>query len=269
MLDILFWPFLAILIIAVIHAYLGLHVVKRGVIFVDLAMAQLAALGTTFGFILGLHPNQLPIFFMGLGFTILGAALFTILKSEKRQVPQEAIIGITYVVSAAMMLLLLSKLAEGSEHIDNLLVGSILFVTPLDVLKIFLPYLFIGLILTLFHQKFSSVSQAYTDSRQLDSKENIWNFLFYAIFGLVVTLSVKVAGVFLVFSFLIIPAVIAKMFTNSLKSNFILATSFSILGSIVGLWASVILDIPTGASIVVSLGLILIFSSGYKAVRSW
>ncbi|MCH7612586.1 MAG: metal ABC transporter permease [Candidatus Marinimicrobia bacterium] len=268
MLDLLFWPFLAILIIAVIHAYLGLHVVKRGVIFVDLAMAQMAALGTTFGFILGLHPNQLPIFFVGLGFTMLGAAIFAILKFEKRQVPQEAIIGITYVVSAAMMLLLLSKLAEGAEHIDNLLVGSILFVTPIEVLKIFLPYLVIGFILTLFHQKFSSLSQAYTESRHLDRKENLLNFLFYVIFGLVVTLSVKIAGIFLVFSFLIIPAVIAKMFTRNFKSEIILATSFSIFGSVTGLWASVILDIPTGASIVVSLGLMLVFASGYKVARN-
>lgn len=268
MLDILFWPFLATVVIGVLHGYLGLHVVTRGVIFVDLAMAQIAALGTTVGFLIGLHPDEIPIYLMALGFTLLGAALFAFLKTGERKVPQEAIIGITYVVSAALMILILSKLAEGAEHIDSLLVGSILFVTPGDVGKILLPYLVIGIFHWIFRSKFTTLSQAYGEKHRLDSEEKLWNFLFYVTFGVVVTLSVKVAGVFLVFSFLIIPAVVAIMFTRSFRASIIFAGIFSVIGSIIGLWASVALDIPTGASIVVTLGLMLVLSVGYAAIKS-
>jgi zinc/manganese transport system permease protein len=268
MIDLLFWPFLATLVITVIHAYLGLHVVTRGVIFVDLAMAQMAALGTTVGFLLGLHTEDFMLYLMALLFTLLGAAIFAYLKSEQRKIPQEAIIGITYVVSAALMLLVLSKLAEGAEHIDQLLVGSILFVTPETVGKIFLPYLVIGIFHWVYRARFQELSQALAQGRPLARQLRFWDFIFYTTFGLVVTLSVKVAGVFLVFSFLIIPAVVALLFTRGLKANLLFAWLFSVVGSVLGLWGSVVFDIPTGATIVVTFGALLVLAAGIHALKS-
>jgi zinc/manganese transport system permease protein len=152
--DLMIWPLLAALVLTGIHVYLGLHVVTRGVIFVDLALAQIAALGMAIGVLLGWADNSLPVYLLALSFTFLGAAIFAYTRSLTRAVSQEAIIGIVYAVSAAIMIILFSKSAEGAEHLNHLLVGSILFVTPQIVLKTFILYSIIGMFHWIYRKQF-------------------------------------------------------------------------------------------------------------------
>lgn len=264
-LDLIFWPTIAAFVLTGIHVYLGLHVVKRGVIFVDLALAQVAALGTAIGVLLGLEHEAISTYFVALGFTFFGAILFAYTRSQKERIPQEAIIGITYVASAALMILLFSKSAEGAEHINHLLVGSILFVTPDIVIKTFVLYAVIGSFHFLYRRQFLAVSENILND---DFNGRLWDFLFYVTFGFVVTSSVKIAGVLLVFSFLIIPAVAALLFFKNTKSRLIFGWLFGIAGSILGMIFSIIFDIPSGATIVVTFAVMLSLAAIGKSVKS-
>ena len=265
MIELLVWPFMAVLVIAAMHVYLGLHVVRRGVIFVDLALAQVAALGTAVGVLLDWSPEALSTYSLAMGFTFFGAILFTFTRRKKLDVPQEAIIGITYVVAAALMIVLLSKSVEGSEQVNNLLVGSILFVTPKNVGITFVAYSVIGLIHWWFRAEFNRASQTLAASNFMDARTNFWDFMFYITFGIVVTISVKIIGVLLVFSYLIIPAVAALLFFRDLRSQLLFSFVYSLVGSVLGMLASIVLDIPTGAAIVATLGLLL---TGVGTVRA-
>ena len=259
--DLIFWPILAAFVLTGIHVYLGLHVVTRGVIFVDLALAQVAALGTAIGILLGLEPNATLTYLIALGFTFIGAILFSYTRSHDEKVPQEAIIGITYVAAAALMILLFSKSAEGAEHINHLLVGSILFVTPKIVLQTFALYAVIGLFHFVYRKQFLSASRSINNKNDTTVNTRLWDFLFYVTFGFVVTSSVKIAGVLLVFSFLIIPAVAALLFVKGIRNRLIFGWSFGILGSLFGIIASLLFDVPTGAAIVVTFAVLLSISA--------
>lgn len=264
MIDLLFWPFMAALVVSGIHVYLGLHVVARGVIFVDLALAQAAAVGTTVAFLMGLAPEGIPAYIIALGFTLLGAWFFTVIRDEDGIIPQEAIIGITYVVGAAVMVLLLSKAPEGGEQINNLLVGSILFVTPAVVGYTFGLFLLIGAILYRYRATFIAASEHYHDPGKHDQYRR-WNFFFYAMFGFVVTSAVQIVGILLVFSYLIIPAVGAMLFYGTWRSRFIFGWVISLAASLLGIVASIWLDLPTGAAIVATFGLLLVLLALTKA----
>ncbi len=253
-LDIIFWPLLAALVLTGIHVYLGLHVVIRGVIFVDLALAQIAAMGTAVGMLMGLGHDDIYTYFIALGFTFFGAILFSITRTKDDRVPQEAIIGITYVVAAAVMMLLFSKSAEGAEHVSHLLVGSILFVTPEVVGVTFLLYSVIGLIHWVFRKEFLRASENHARQLAPDVRTRFWDFLFYVTFGFVVTSAVKIAGVLLVFSFLIIPTVAALLFVQGIRNRLIFGWVFGVLVSVLGMVLSLVLDIPTGAAIVTTFG---------------
>ncbi|MFQ6607596.1 MAG: metal ABC transporter permease [Fidelibacterota bacterium] len=254
-LDMIIWPLLAALVLTGIHVYLGLHVVTRGVIFVDLALAQVAALGTAVGILLGWEINSGATYLLALGFTFLGATLFSITRSLDERIPQEAIIGITYVVCTALMILLFSKSVEGAEHINHLLIGSILFVTPGRVAATFVLYSAIGLFHWRYRSQFMAASRGNVSG---DVNTRLWDFLFYMTFGFVVTSSVKIAGVLLVFSYLVIPAVGALLFMNSIRSRLIFGWIFGVLGSLIGILSSLMFDIPTGAAIIVTFGLFLV-----------
>jgi len=257
MIDLIFWPLLASFVLTGIHVYLGLHVVTRGVIFVDLALAQVAALGAAVGIVMGLDHDGNASYMMALAFTFIGAAFFAYIRSSNQKVPQEAIIGITYVVCAAAMILLFSKSAEGSEHLNHFLVGSILFVTPVKIGYTALLYSAIGLFHWKYRNRFFEVSRSHLNTKRLDSSVRLWDFLFYVTFGFVVTVSVKIAGVLLVFSYLIIPIVAALFFCDSIRGRLIFGWSFGILGSLAGMFVSISLDVPTGAAIVVTFGIML------------
>ena len=255
MIELIFWPLLAAFVLTGIHVYLGLQVVMRGVIFVDLALAQVAALGSAVGIVMGLDHDSSMSYLLALGFTFMGSALFAYVRSSKQKIPQEAIIGITYVVCAAAMILLFSKSAEGSEHLNHLLVGSILFV-----------YAVIGTFHWKYRQQFLLVSQFHVVGEKLGQSARYWDFLFYVTLGFVVTNSVKIAGVLLVFSFLIIPTVAAIIYQDSIRGRLIFGWVFSIVGSLLGMFVSLTLDVPTGAAIVVTFGAMLAISGIYKVI---
>lgn len=257
MLDLLFWPFMATVVLSGIHVYLGLHVVTRGVIFVDLALAQAAAVGATVGFLLGMEPGGVPAYLIMLSFTLMGAWLFTVTRDKRGRIPQEAIIGITYVVGAAVMILLLSKAPEGAEHISDLLVGSILFVSPKVVGFNFVLFLIIGGLLYRFRERFTTASEHYHDpSADLTSRR--WNFFFYALFGFVVTSAVQIVGILLVFTYLIVPAVGAMLFVDTWRGRLIFGQIMSLSASLLGIMASIWFDLPTGAAIIATFGLLLV-----------
>jgi len=264
--DLMIWPLLAAIVLTGIHVYLGLHVVTRGVIFVDLALAQVAALGMAIGLLLGWTDDSLAVYLLALSFTFLGAALFALTRSLTKTVSQEAIIGITYAVSAAVMIILFSKSAEGAEHLNHLLVGSILFVTPWIVLKTFLLYAVIGLFHWFYRKQFMLTSEITSNTNQAPINLKLWDFLFYMTFGFVVTSSVRIAGVFLVFSFLIIPATAALLFVKGVKNRLLFGWAFGVIGSLLGMIVSVLLDIPTGATIVASFGVLLLLSGIVRTV---
>jgi zinc/manganese transport system permease protein len=267
MLEILALPFIACLILTVIHVYLGIHIVRRGIIFVDLALAQMAALGTTVALLMGYEPSDQAAYFLSLGFTAAGAAAFSITRQRREKIPQEAIIGIAYVVSAAAAILVLDRAPGGAEHIRTLLIGNILTVTPKDVFGTGLLYALVGLFHWFFRRTFLTISfspeEAYRSGRSI----YFWDFLFYLSFGLIVTSSVRLAGVLLVFAYLVIPAIGSLLFTESLGKRLALGWIIGGFASLLGLWASYYFDLPTGATIVCAFGLILILLSAVKQRR--
>lgn len=260
MLEFLIGPFVACLILTGIHAYLGIHVVERKVIFVDLALAQIAALGTALGVIWGFEYGGTQSYLFGLGFTIFGATIFALTRMRKEEVPQEAIIGIVYAVSAAAFILVMDRAPEGTEKIKGMLVGSILYVNWATIIKTFILYSLIGLFHFIFRRQFITISLHPEAAFQQGMAVRFWDFLFYTSFGFVVTSSVLIAGVLLVFSYLVVPSVCAILFFENFKTRLIIGWSLGFLASLFGIVASVAFDMPTGAAIVCAFGLILILS---------
>src|SRR6476661_4825917 len=209
-------PFVASLILTGIHAYLGVHVVERGVIFVDLSLAQIAALGTTMGVLYGLDPHGSGVYWTSLAFTFLGAAVFSTIRGHRARIPQEAIIGICYAVASAAAILAMSKSVQETEHLKDMLVGNILAVSWADVRHTALLYGCVGLFHFLLRKKFLLISTHHDDGDPALKGTNVrfWDFLFYASFGFVVTSSVSIAGVLLVFCYLIVPSVGAMLFAD-------------------------------------------------------
>lgn len=264
--GIMAWPFLACLALAGIHAYLGLHVIEREVIFVDLALAQIAALGASLALVFGYSMDSSPSYWMSLGFTVAGAAIFSLTRLRKQKIPQEAIIGIVYAVSAALLVMILSHSGEGDEHIRQALVGNILLVHPVEVLKIFLIYSVVGFFHWVWRDKFLMISRSPDEAYQKGLNVRLWDFLFYVSFGFVVTSSVRIAGVLLVFSFLIVPAVCAMLFCRNVKSRLIFGWLCGFVTSALGMAVSYYFDYPTGASVVCVFGAVLLILSLVKKV---
>lgn len=260
LLSFLILPFLAGLILTGIHAYLGVHVVERGVIFVDLSLAQIAALGTTMAYLAGHELHSGVTYFWSLGFTILGAAIFALTRVHREtRIPQEAIIGIAYAVSAAAAILAMSKAPEGTEHLKDMLVGNILTVNTSTVVKTAVLYALVGLFHFIFRKKFLAISVG-AHNGEAESIPNLkfWDFLFYTSFGFVVTSSVAIAGVLLVFSYLIVPSVAAMLFAQSIGKRLAIGWTMGALVSAIGILLSFKLDLPTGAAIVCTFGIALL-----------
>jgi zinc/manganese transport system permease protein len=250
--------FLAGLILTGIHAYLGLHVVERGVIFVDLSLAQIAALGTTVAFLAGYDIHGTVSYFWSLGFTILGAAVFAFTRVHRAtRIPQEAIIGIVYAVSAAAAILAMSQAPEGTEHLKDMLVGNILTVSWAEVAKTAVLYALVGLFHYIFRAKFLAISIDADAAEASGVSIRMWDFLFYTSFGFVVTSSVAIAGVLLVFSYLIVPSVAAMLFARRVWTRLAFGWTMGALVSAAGILLSFRYDLPTGATIVCTFGLAL------------
>src|SRR5437868_3903706 len=213
-LQFLILPFLASLILTGIHAYLGVHVVERGVIFVDLALAQIAALGATIAILAGMDAHGSGAYWISLAFTFLGAGIFALVRAHRGRIPLEAFIGITYAVASAAAILAMSKATGETEHLKDMLVGNILAVSRQEVIRTAVLYGAIGLFHYIFRRKFLLISTDPKLAEQSGISIGLWDFLFYASFGFVVTSSVAIAGVLLVFCYLIVPSVGAMLFAD-------------------------------------------------------
>jgi zinc/manganese transport system permease protein len=263
-LSFLFPPFVASLILTGIHAYLGLHVVERGVIFVDLSLAQIAALGTTIGYIVGLGLHSPQNYWMSLGFTFLGAALFALVRARRAPIPQEAIIGITYVIAAAGSILIMNRIPEGTEHLKDMLVGNILTVSWGEVGRTALLYAGIGLFHYLFRARFLRISMDPRGAEADGLSVRWWDFLFYVSFGFVVTSSVSIAGVLLVFCYLVVPSVAAMLYAERVGPRLAIGWTMGATVSALGVYLSYLFDLPTGAAIVVTFGACLILMASLR-----
>jgi zinc/manganese transport system permease protein len=264
----MFWPIAACILLPWLLVYLGLHVVQRGIIFIDIAMAQMASLGICLAVLLHLDLEGWTTFGIALGFTLIGAAIFSVTGKRANQIPQEAVIGISYVVAAAAAVLLLSRAAEGDEEIKNMLVGNILLVTPREVWERLALFAMVGIFHFILRKQFLLVSFDRDGAYQKGLSVRWWDFLFYAAFGLVVTSFVRIAGVLLVFSYLIVPAVCGINLARKLSNRLLIGWIVALIGGIAGLLLSFWGDLPSGAAIVCTFGALLIFVSIYAIVRA-
>lgn len=260
------WPLLAILLLPGLLVYFGLHVVARGVIFVDLALAQIAVLGVCVALVIGEHSSGDPhTFLMSLLFTLFGAALFSWTRFRHPRVPQEAIIGIIYVVAAAAATVVLSRTGEGDEALKGLLLGNILLVSKAEVLRTFALYVVIALIHYRLRARFLLITFQEEDARRQGIRLRLWDFVFYATFGLVVTTFVQIMGVYLVFSYLIVPAVCGAILSGKILTRLVIGWTVALVTGVVGLLMSVeieTLDLPTGPTIVCLFGVALLLCAG-------
>ena len=266
MLQFMLAPFVACMVLVAIHSYLGLHVIAREVTFVDLSLAQMAGLGSVVALLYGVAPDSRTAFIFSLVFTCIGAALFALTRTRgKGRVPHEAIIGIIYIVAAAAATMVLSRTAAGDEEIKNLLVGNILLVSKGEVIRTALLYLVVGAFHYALRHKFHLISFDPDEAERQGLNVRLWDFLFYASFGLVVTSFVRIAGVYLVFSYLIVPAVCGALISSRAAVRLGIGWAVALTAGLTGLvlsteWQS--MDLPTGPTIVCTFGLLLIVCGG-------
>jgi zinc/manganese transport system permease protein len=266
--EVMKWPLAASLLLPPLLVYLGLHVVKREVIFVDLALAQVATLGTCVALLLGYHFDDRTTFWISLAVTFLGAAFFSWSRSrQKEAVPQEAIIGITFVVAAAGVILLLSRVAGGKEELEHLLTGDILNVTKAEVLQRTAVFAVLGAFYGAFHRRFVLISSDPERAFSEGVRVRLWDFLFYAAFAVVVVSFVRAAGVLLTFAYLIVPAVCGTMLAEQWMRRLAIGWIVAAAASLLGLWTSYQMDLPTGAAIVCACGVLLALVSAFGMLQ--
>ena len=263
-LEVLFLPFLACLILTGIHVYLGIHVISRKVIFVDIALAQIAALGATVAFLLGHDPRSWGAYGWSLCFAVLAAAVFALTRTRHERVPQEAVIGITYATASAAAILLADISPHGAEHLHDLLAGSIVWVTPRQILWTAVLYSLLGAFHVVFRKRFLEISLRPDQAYARGVNVRLWDFLFYLSFGFVITSSVQIAGVLLVFCYLVAPSIFAIMFFDGLRPRLLTGWSMATLVSAVGLYFSY--DRPSGPTIMVGFAITLVIGALVRAL---
>jgi zinc/manganese transport system permease protein len=261
--DIMAPAFFECLILVGIHSYLGLHVLRRKVIFVDLALAQIAALGTTVGFLFGIMPDATGAYWFSLMFTFIGAGVFSISRIRHEKIPQEAVIGLTYAIAASVAILVIDKAPHGAEHIKEILTGSILWVKWETILSAAIVYSFVGIFHFIFRKQFILISEKPNEAYKKGMNVRFWDFLFYVSFGVVITHSVGTAGVLLVFVFLVVPAITSMLITDVLWKQLVIGWSMGVIVSILGLYLSYVADLPSGPTVVSFYGLMLILVALY------
>ena len=243
-----------------IHCYLGLHVLARKIVFVDLALAQSAAFGLAIALLMGWEPGSLKSYLMVLSSALTASVLFTLIASYKKQIYQEAFIGIVYAFFSVLVILLFDKAAHGAEHIKQTLTGHLIWAHWSEVFKVFSIYLIVSFIYFIFHKKLWESSLG----KNIQWK---WNLLFYALFSVVIASSVSIAGVLLVFSFLIVPAFLSGFFFNNFSSRLLFGWGLGLFLSFVGLTGSYVFNLPTSPSLVflfTSLPVVFIIGSSLK-----
>jgi zinc/manganese transport system permease protein len=245
--ELLAAPFVLAVLLVGIHAYLGLHVLEREVIFVDISLSQVAALGGAISlFFVNEKEGASLALGLSLSLCLLVAFALALLKRYEKSVSQEALIGMTYALSSGALILVADKLPHGAEHLKEALVGNILFVTWTQVLETFCIYFVIGILHWLFRKQFWQASRG---------EEGMfwWDFLFYFLFGIVITFSTRHAGVLVVFSILVAPAALATRYAAGLLPRLFLAWAVGTVGLLAAFLLSYELDLPSGAAIVCTL----------------
>jgi zinc/manganese transport system permease protein len=255
--ELMLAPFAECLILVAIHTYLGIHVLKRRVIFVDLALAQIAALGTTVGFLFGIMPDTPAALAFSMVFTFLGAAVFAVTRFRHERIPQEAIIGLTYAIACAVAVMVVEK-TRGAEHLKDILVGNLLWVTWADVGAAAAVYLAVGVVHFAFRRQFLAISENADKAYALGLPVRAWDFLFYLTFGVVITFSTRVAGVLLVFVFLVAPAILALLMTERLVVQLLIGWGTGTVVTVAGLYLSWVLDLPSGPAVIAFYGVALV-----------
>lgn len=256
--------FVVAMITGILLSYLGVHVVGRGIVFVDLALGQISSLGVAFAAFIGVGITIIPLVF-----TLFGALMMSFINIKDKRLKQEAIIGILYAFASSLTVLLISKTPHGDSDIQEVLFGSILSASWEQITAIGIVFGLLALMHAIFFRKFFALTESFEngDNHQVGIF-NLWNFLFYISIGLAIVYAVKVSGVIPVFAYLIIPAVSAIMLTKGKLMVIILALVISMLGSFVGLNVSFHYDFPAGSSIVAVLGIIFLLVSIYKMMTS-
>jgi len=266
-LSIMLWPILACIVLAGIHVYFGQHVIRRGVIFVDLSLAQIAAFGSTIAFLFNVELDSTTAYFLSLGFAFVGAMIFALARSREHEIPQEAIIGITYAVATAAAVLAVARQPEGAEHIKAILVGSILTVTPDIVAKTAVVYAIIGLLHWFWRKPLWTITTDPLQARRENLPVRLWDFLFYGSFAVVVTSSVKIVGVLLVFSLLVVPGTAAIFVTSVQRARLIFGWIFAVVVCVLGMFLSFWANWPPGATIVALFGVALVVCALWGRLR--
>jgi zinc/manganese transport system permease protein len=270
MIDILTFmaPAICMCIILVgICGYVGIHVVMREVIFIDIALAQIAALGVSIGFFWGLETGDPLVYVLSLVLTLAAAALLATTRSLGKLVPQEAFIGILYATGAAAVVLAGDRSPHGSEQVHDLLVGHLLWVNWSEVLLYLGVYVVIGFVYLLLHKNLIQISRMKKGQGGMSKRQlALWDFVFYSLLGIIVTFAVRVAGVLLVFGFLIVPAVIGTLLGGSFRVRLAIGWTTGVLVSLIGSYLSYALDFPTGGMVVVTMGIALLLVA---VVKGW
>ena len=256
--------FIAAVITGILLSYLGVHVVGRGIVFVDLALGQISSLGVAFAAFIGTGLTTIPLVF-----TLTAALLMSFINIRDKRLKQEAIIGIFYAFASALTVLLISKTPHGDSDIQEVLFGNILSVSWQQISSIGILFGGIALLQLVFFRKFFSLTESFENGENhLVGIFNIWNFLFYISIGLAIVFAVKINGVIPVFSYLIIPAVSAIMITKNKTAVLIISILLSVLAGFLGLNFSFHYDFPAGPSIVAVLGGIFMVAAFYKIIRT-
>ena len=260
-------PVVVCLVTVAALGWFGLHVLQRGVIFVDLALAQIAALGATWSVYLGHDADEPITLLLSLLFTIMGALAFASIRQFEQRVPQEAIIGISYAVSAALGVLLIELASDphGAEKVQHLMVGNIVWVQWAEVGTAALVVGLVGLVHAAFGRRFLAISMDAEAAAAAGLRVALWDLLFYVSFGAVLTAIVSIVGVLLVFSFLVIPAVVGRLFATSLAGRLAIGYGVATVASVVGVAISY--EHSTGPIIVALLGAALVLALGVVSVR--
>jgi zinc/manganese transport system permease protein len=273
MLEIFQLPFMtqaliACLLLSLILSYFGVHVVSRGIVFIDLALAQISSVGVAFAVMTGGDPRLYALLF-----TLVGAVGLSLIQTNNKRVPQEAVIGIIYAVSSALSILLMAKTPHGDADVTEILFGNILAVNPAQITEMAIVFAVVGLFHAIFHKKFYALSMAQIEANDHDGPKvsplNPWNMLFYLSLALVISSAVAAAGVLQVFAYLIVPAVCALLFIKRFWVVLSVAVVISVVVSLSGLLVSYSQDLPTGASIVGCFGGIFLITLLLSQVQSF
>ncbi|HDZ41326.1 MAG TPA: metal ABC transporter permease [Bacteroidetes bacterium] len=273
-LNFILFPFLGCILIVLINVYFGIHVIKREIIFIDIALASIAALGSAVGMVLfnvgheevahGDHAFWPYLF--SLGFISIASLAFTLLRHKTISIPLEAIIGIAYAVATTLTVIILDKGAGGDVHVHDMLVGTILWISGPQLARLAIVVAITGIFHIVFRKKFMNLTESFHNHEPDIKRYKLWDFLFYFSFGLVVVEAVKIAGILTVFAFLILPASLSVLLTGNWTGKLIVGWLAGIAASFAGLLFSLKLDVPSAPVIISLLGLVLIL--GYILYKS-